>query len=41
MAASKEPKKTKKSYSGKLGIRQDHPRRRIKIKFCMVIFFES
>ena len=40
-----EPKKTKKKKgrkkdtknSGKLAIRPDHPRRRIKIKFCMVV----
>jgi len=37
-----EPKKTKKKRkedtknSGKLAIRPDHPRRRIKIKLCMV-----
>jgi len=37
-----EPKKTKKEKkkkdqnSGKLAIRPDHPRRRIKIKFCIV-----
>ena len=38
-----EPKKTKKrkkeerhTNSGKLAIRPDHPRRRIKIKLCMV-----
>jgi len=39
-----EPKKTKKKgrkkerhpNSGKLAIRLDHPRRRIKIKLCMV-----
>jgi len=30
-----QKKKTKKPYSGKLGIRLDHPRRRIEIKFCM------
>jgi len=39
-----EPKKTKKGRkkketqnSGKLAIRSDHPRRRIKIKLCMVV----
>jgi len=37
---TKRPKKKErqrqKPTSGKLGIRLDHPRRRIEIKFCMV-----
>ena len=35
-ALDKEIKKTNNSYSGKLGIRPDHPRRRIEMQFDMV-----
>jgi len=33
---TKKPKKTKNPNSGKLGIRPDHPHRRIEMQFCMV-----
>jgi len=32
----KEERQRKKPNSGKLGVRRDHPRRRIEMKFCMV-----
>jgi len=35
-ARDEETRQRKKPDSGKLGIRRDHPRRQIKMKFCMV-----
>jgi len=38
---TQKQRKKKRRCSGKLGIGPDHPRRRIKIKFCMEIVYRS
>jgi len=35
VALAKKTKQRKKKDSGKLAIRQDHPRRRIEVKVCV------
>ena len=40
LRVTKRPKKERqrqKPFSGKLGIRRDHPRRRIEMKFCLMV----